>query len=65
MFTYTADFRTGGTAGKWKLLVGESAEIGESVLPLNVYVCPDCGKVELFAGDAIKDSLLRIADKRK
>jgi len=64
-FAYTADFRTGGTTGKWKLLLGEWAEVGKSMLPLNVYICPNCGKIELFAGDAIKDALQRVADKNK
>ena len=63
-FTFTADFRI-GAGGKVKFLSRESASADPSLLPLNVYVCPKCGKVELFAGAAIKDALLGLADKRK
>lgn len=63
-FTFTADFKL-GAGGKVKFLFGESTTADPSLLPLNVYVCPKCGKVELFAGDAIKDALLGIADKHR
>ena len=41
------DFRTGGTTGGWKLLVGEWAELGENMFPLEVRACRACGQVEL------------------
>jgi hypothetical protein len=41
------DFRTGGTTGGWKLLVGEFAELGEDMFPLEVRACRTCGHVEL------------------
>ncbi len=41
-------FRTGGTTGGWKLLFGEWAELGEEMLPLEVYACPACGKLEFY-----------------
>ena len=41
------EFRTGGTTGGWKLLVGEWAELGEEMLRLEVFACGSCGKVEL------------------
>ena len=62
-FAYTADFRVGGTIGGWKLPFGELAEAGENVLPLDIYVCPNCGKIELYAGESMKDSLLCLAKK--
>jgi predicted RNA-binding Zn-ribbon protein involved in translation (DUF1610 family) len=37
---------------------------GETALPLDVYVCPDCGKVELFASAEVKKSLIRVAGQR-
>lgn len=46
-----ANFRVGGTSGGWKLLFGEWAELGEEMLPFHVYICPKCGKVELFADE--------------
>ena len=63
-FSYSVDFRT-GAGGKVKLLFGESINPGMSLLPLNVYVCPDCGKIDLFAAKAIKEALLHVADKHK
>lgn len=41
------EFRVGGTAGGWKLLFGELAELGEGKLSLEVLACATCGKVEL------------------
>ncbi len=41
------EFRVGGTAGGWKLLFGEWAELGEGVLGLEVLACGSCGKVEM------------------
>ena len=39
-------FRVGGTAGGWKLLFGELAEVSEGMLPLEMLVCPTCRRVE-------------------
>ena len=43
----TEEFRTGGTTGGWKLLFGEWAELGENMLPLEVFACSTCRHVEL------------------
>jgi len=40
-------FRTGGTSGGWKLLLGEWAELGEEMLPLELLVCPSCRRVDI------------------
>ena len=40
--------RVGGTSGGWHLLLGELADVTESVLPLDVYRCPRCKRVEFF-----------------
>jgi hypothetical protein len=40
-------FRIGGTTGGWKMLVGEWAELGEDMVPLEMFACRGCGKVEL------------------
>jgi len=53
-----APFRIGGTSGGWKLVFGEWAELGEQMLPLNIYVCPNCGKIELFADEKTRQTLL-------
>ncbi|RPF42695.1 hypothetical protein EDD75_1803 [Thermodesulfitimonas autotrophica] len=42
----TEKFRCGGTSGGWKLIFGEWAELGEQMMPLEVWVCPRCRKVE-------------------
>jgi hypothetical protein len=43
----TEQIRTGGTAGGWKLLFGELAEVGEEMLPLEAFACQRCRMVEL------------------
>jgi hypothetical protein len=40
------DIRVGGTTGKWKLLFGELAELGEGFLNLEVCGCPQCRTLE-------------------
>jgi hypothetical protein len=46
------EFRVGGTSGGWKLLFGEWAELGEQMIPLEIWVCPDCRRVEFRAPSA-------------
>ena len=41
------EFRVGGTSGGWKLLFGEWAEVGEDMLPLELFACSACHRVEL------------------
>jgi hypothetical protein len=62
-FAYTVDLRIGETGGGWKLLFVELAKVGESMLPLNVYVCPSCRKVDLFACEEDKCRLLCASDR--
>jgi hypothetical protein len=40
-------FRSGGTSGGRKLIFGEWAELGEVMIPLEVWACPNCRTVEL------------------
>lgn len=40
--------RTGGIKGGWHLLLGEWADMTEGVLPLDVYRCPQCKRIEFF-----------------
>jgi len=51
-------FRTGGTSGGWKFLFGGWAELDENVMPLLLYVCPKCGKVEFYANKKIRQRLI-------
>jgi hypothetical protein len=41
-------FRTGGVSGGMGFLLGKWAELREDTLQLNVYVCPQCRRIELF-----------------
>ena len=40
--------RTGGVSGGWHLLLGDMADLTEGVLPLDVYRCPNCRRVEFY-----------------
>jgi hypothetical protein len=40
--------RVGGTSGGWHLLFGEWADASEGVLPLDVYRCLGCKRVDFF-----------------
>lgn len=53
-------FRIGGTRGEWKLIVGNWAELGEELLPLNIYVCSQCGRIDLFADEKTRRYLLKL-----
>jgi hypothetical protein len=60
-FAFSADFKIAGHSGHdLKLLF---PEVSETTLPLTVFICPKCAKIELFAGEAIKSTLLRLAEK--
>jgi hypothetical protein len=43
------EFRTGGTSGGIKLLIGEWGELGEQKLPFELLVCPSCRNAEFRA----------------
>ena len=43
------EFRTGGTSGGIKLLIGEWGELGEQKLPFELLVCPTCRFAEFRA----------------
>jgi len=59
----TFPFRIGGGPGWGSLAFGAVAQMGESTLPFDVYVCPKCGKVELQADEAARQLLLK--EKRR
>lgn len=40
--------RVGGTSGGWHLLFGEWADVREGILPLDVFRCSNCKRVEFF-----------------
>ena len=43
--------RVGGTTGGWHLLLGNWADMRESILPLDVFRCGTCKRVEFFDMD--------------
>lgn len=47
-FAGVREFRTGGSGGIATFLLGQWAEASEDLLPLALYACTTCGRVELF-----------------
>jgi len=43
--------RTGGKEGASAFFFGEWAELGERILPLDLYRCTRCGRLELYDHD--------------
>jgi hypothetical protein len=40
-------FRVGGTSGVGRLVMGELGELGEHKIPLELFACPVCRRVEM------------------
>ncbi len=52
-------FRTGGWSGLMQLLpFGSWGELGEELLPVEVYVCVRCGKIELMAPEKTRQRII-------
>jgi hypothetical protein len=55
--------RIGGYKGVWRLLpvigdsIGELGEIQEELLPVTIYLCPKCGRMEFIAEKKAKQEL--------
>ena len=64
-YIYTANFRIGGTSGGMKLLFGEWAELGESMIPMYVFICPNCAKIELYTTEDLRQKAIQIANSAK
>jgi hypothetical protein len=64
-YVFTAQFRVGGTTGGIKLFLGEWAELGEAMIPMYVFVCPNCGKIELYATEDLRQRAIRAVDAAK
>jgi ssDNA-binding Zn-finger/Zn-ribbon topoisomerase 1 len=45
----TQKLRIGGLGGEWSYVIGDLAEIEQGTLPVHIYMCPKCGKIELSA----------------
>ncbi len=58
---YGVPFRVGGTGPGMRLLIGAWAELGEEPVPIDTYVCPQCGRILQYANKATRDRLRRSA----
>jgi len=47
-FAGVKSFRTGGSSGLTTFFFGQWAEASEDLLPLALYGCTGCGRIELF-----------------
>ena len=43
--------RVGGTTPGWHFFLGELADLGESIRPLDLYRCEKCGRLEFYDHD--------------
>jgi hypothetical protein len=43
--------RVGGTTPGWHLFLGELADLGEKIKPLDLYRCEKCGRLEFYDHD--------------
>ena len=59
-FSHTVDFKI-GTKDSDLIPLLELPKTNEGIFPLDVFVCPNCGRIEFFAPKEIKISLLRLA----
>jgi predicted RNA-binding Zn-ribbon protein involved in translation (DUF1610 family) len=50
--------RIGGVGGEWSYIIGDIVEVEQEALPVQVHICPKCGKVELTATEQTGARLL-------
>ncbi|UCF58511.1 MAG: hypothetical protein JSV15_05425 [Candidatus Bathyarchaeota archaeon] len=62
-FAQKVPFRIKGHSGIWIWVFGELAELGEEMLSSDVYLCPKCGHIEMFADEKAKQFLLKMTPK--
>lgn len=61
MHSSKMNIRVGGWQGVTKVLhpaIDLMGEIGEELLPVIIYVCPNCGKLEIIAQEKAKQMIL-------
>lgn len=51
-FAGIKEFRTGGSGGLTTFFLGQWAEASEDLLPLALYGCTSCGRIEFFLPSA-------------
>lgn len=50
--------RIGGVGGEWSYVIGDIVEIEQDTLPVQVHICPECGKIEMSAVEKTETILL-------
>jgi hypothetical protein len=65
MYPAKVNLRIGGWMGLWKLVpFGELGELGEELLPVVVYTCSNCGKLEFFTREKTKIEKITNAEEK-
>src|SRR6267143_1833424 len=57
--TRDVPFRIGGYFGARRLIIGDVADVAEHLLPIDLYLCPKCGSIQLYANQKTKQALPR------
>jgi len=57
--TRDVPFRIGGYVGARRFVIGEVAELAERLLSVDLYMCPKCGSIRLYANQRTKQDLPR------
>jgi len=61
---YGVPFRLGGTGPIKRVVLGEWAELGEEPVPIDMFVCSQCGRVQLFPREKTRSKLRRMVGTR-
>ena len=59
---YGVPFRVGGTGPGMRLLIGAWAELGEEPIPIDLFLCSKCGRIQPFANAKTRARLERAAE---
>lgn len=57
--TRDVPFRIGGYVGLRRFAIGDPAELAEHLLSVDLYICPRCGAIRMYANPKTKQSLPR------
>ena len=57
--TGNVPFRIGGYAGVRRLIIGDVADVAEHLLSVDLYLCPKCWSIQLYANQETKQALSR------
>jgi len=57
--TRDVPFRIGGYVGARRFAMGDVAELAEHLMLVDLYICPKCGSIRLYANQKTKQALPR------